>query len=53
MKNYIVQFRRNENGPLVLLMKCYAKSMTHAIAQGASVLARNGDDVREIIATEN
>lgn len=53
MKNYIVQFRRNENSPLVHLMKCYAKSKTHAIAQGARVLAGNGDDVCEIVATDN
>lgn len=52
MKNYIVQYRVAQNGPIIYLMNCYAKSKTHAIAQGARALINGDDDVCEVIATE-
>lgn len=52
MQNYIVQFRVKQNGPLIHLMNCYAKSKAHAIVQGARALINGADDVCEVIAIE-
>ncbi len=51
--SFIVQYRRDQNGKLEYLMHCYARSRVHAIAQGARVFIDAGEDVSDIIATEN
>lgn len=52
MKTYIVQARFNQGRRLVKIGDFRAASHIGAISQAAKVLARNGEDAVELVATE-
>lgn len=52
MKTYIVQARFNHGGRLVGMGDFRAASHIGAIGQAAKVLASNGEDAVELVATE-